>query len=58
MLTNDHLALWDRENIFHPSTHRAQHARGETPSRIITDRGVIARATPQGDIIGFAPPLA
>ncbi|WP_436644390.1 aspartate aminotransferase family protein [Microbaculum sp. FT89] len=36
MLTNDMLALWDRENFFHPSTHLAQHARGETPSRIIT----------------------
>jgi hypothetical protein len=22
---------------FHPSTHLAQHARGEAPSRIITD---------------------
>ena len=36
MLTNDVLAQWDRENFFHPSTHLAQHARGETPSRIIT----------------------
>ena len=36
MLTNDQLALWDRESFFHPSTHLAQHARGETPSRIIT----------------------
>ncbi len=36
MLTNDQLALWDRENFFHPSTHLAQHERGETPSRIIT----------------------
>ena len=35
MLTNDQLALWDRENFFHPSTHLAQHARGETPSRVI-----------------------
>jgi L-2,4-diaminobutyrate transaminase len=41
MLTNDQLALWDRENFFHPSTHLAQHARGETPSRIIrTGQGV------------------
>ncbi len=41
MLTNDQLAQWDRENFFHPSTHLAQHARGETPSRIITGgRGV------------------
>ncbi|WP_018699535.1 aspartate aminotransferase family protein [Amorphus coralli] len=36
MLTNDKLAEWDRETFFHPSTHLAQHARGETPSRIIT----------------------
>jgi L-2,4-diaminobutyrate transaminase len=36
MLTNDQLAAWDREAFFHPSTHLAQHARGETPSRIIT----------------------
>ena len=36
MLTNDVLAQWDRENFFHPSTHLAQHARGEMASRIIT----------------------
>ena len=36
MLTNDQLAQWDRENFFHASTHLAQHARGETPTRIIT----------------------
>ncbi len=35
MLTNDQLAVWDRESFFHPSTHLAQHARGETPSRIM-----------------------
>ena len=35
MLTNDTLAQWDRENFFHPSTHLAQHARGETASRVI-----------------------
>jgi L-2,4-diaminobutyrate transaminase len=35
MLTNDQLSLWDRESFFHPSTHLAQHARGETPSRIM-----------------------
>ncbi len=41
MLTNDQLAQWDRENFFHPSTHLAQHARGETPTRIIkTAKGV------------------
>ncbi len=36
MLRNDQLAEWDRENFFHPSTHLAQFARGEVPSRIIT----------------------
>ena len=35
MLHNDQLAEWDRENFFHPSTHLAQHARGETATRII-----------------------
>jgi len=35
MLTNDQLAQWDRENFMHPSTHLAQHARGETPTRVI-----------------------
>jgi L-2,4-diaminobutyrate transaminase len=36
MLTNDQLSQWDRQSFFHPSTHLAQHARGETPTRIIT----------------------
>ena len=36
MLRNDTLDQWDRENFFHPSTHLAQHARGESPNRIIT----------------------
>ncbi len=36
MLTNDVLDQWDRENFFHPSTHLAQHARGESASRIIS----------------------
>ncbi|MXQ08345.1 aminotransferase class III-fold pyridoxal phosphate-dependent enzyme [Alphaproteobacteria bacterium GH1-50] len=36
MLTNDKLDAWDRENFFHPSTHLAQHARGESPNRIVT----------------------
>ena len=36
MLTNDKLAQWDRESFFHPSTHLAQHARGETATRVIT----------------------
>ncbi len=36
MLRNDQLDAWDRENFFHPSTHLAQFARGEAPSRIVT----------------------
>lgn len=35
MLHNDQLSQWDRDNFFHPSTHLAQHARGDTPTRII-----------------------
>ena len=37
MLRNDdQLATWDRDNFFHPSTHLAQHARGESATRVIT----------------------
>jgi L-2,4-diaminobutyrate transaminase len=36
MLTNDVLDQWDRAHFFHPSTHLAQHARGESPNRIVT----------------------
>ncbi|MGB5556504.1 MAG: aspartate aminotransferase family protein [Paracoccaceae bacterium] len=36
MLTNDILAKWDRESMFHPSTHLAQFARGEAPQRVVT----------------------
>ena len=36
MLRNDMLDQWDRESFFHPSTHLAQHARGEAPNRIVT----------------------
>ena len=35
-LINDELAQWDRENLLHPATHTAQHARGESPNRVIT----------------------
>ncbi|MEO1330966.1 MAG: aspartate aminotransferase family protein [Pseudomonadota bacterium] len=35
MLRNDELSVWDRENFLHPSTHLAQHARGETPTRVV-----------------------
>ncbi len=41
MLKNDQLDQWDRETFFHPSTHLAQHARGESASRVIkTANGV------------------
>jgi L-2,4-diaminobutyrate transaminase len=33
---DNELNAWDRDHFFHPSTHMAQHARGETPNRIIT----------------------
>lgn len=36
MLKNDLLEQWDREAFFHPSTHLAQHARGDTPTRVVT----------------------
>jgi L-2,4-diaminobutyrate transaminase len=36
MLTNDQLDEWDRAHFFHPSTHMGSHARGESPSRIVT----------------------
>ncbi|WP_420003925.1 aspartate aminotransferase family protein [Arenibacterium sp. LLYu02] len=35
MLKNDQLDQWDRDSFFHPSTHLAQHARGESPNRVI-----------------------
>ena len=41
MLTNDELAQWDRESLFHPSTHLGQFARGEAAQRIVrTGEGV------------------
>ncbi len=41
MLKNDQLDQWDRDYFFHPSTHLAQHARGDSPTRIIqTAKGV------------------
>lgn len=33
--SDNELDAWDRDHLFHPSTHMAQHARGETPNRII-----------------------
>ncbi|WP_099824402.1 aspartate aminotransferase family protein [Oceaniglobus indicus] len=35
MLKNDLLEQWDRESFFHPSTHLANHARGDSPTRVI-----------------------
>ncbi|WP_374302371.1 aspartate aminotransferase family protein [Paracoccus sp. (in: a-proteobacteria)] len=35
MLTNDELSKWDRESLFHPSTHLGQFARGEGAQRIV-----------------------
>ncbi|MBJ3762441.1 aspartate aminotransferase family protein [Maribius pontilimi] len=35
MRRNDELAQWDRDHFMHPSTHLAQHARGEAMGRII-----------------------
>ncbi|MFW6076257.1 MAG: aspartate aminotransferase family protein [Hyphomicrobiales bacterium] len=35
MLTNDQIAKWDRESLFHPSTHLAQFARGDATQRIV-----------------------
>ncbi len=41
LLRNDTLDQWDRETFLHPSTHLAQHARGESTARIIrTAEGV------------------
>ena len=36
LLKNDTIDQWDRENFFHPSTHLAEFARGEAPSRIVS----------------------
>lgn len=35
MLKNDQLDQWDRDAFFHPSTHLAQHASGDSPNRVI-----------------------
>lgn len=40
-MTDNRLDHWDRNTFFHPSTHLAQHARGESPTRIVkTGSGV------------------
>jgi L-2,4-diaminobutyrate transaminase len=36
MLKNDQLDTLDRDHFFHPSTHAGTHARGESPTRIVT----------------------
>lgn len=33
--SSNELTAWDRDHFFHPSTHMGQHARGESPSRIV-----------------------
>ena len=33
---SNELAAWDRDHFFHPSTHMGTHARGESPTRVIT----------------------
>lgn len=33
---NDELAAWDRDCLLHPTTHTANHARGDVPGRIIS----------------------
>ncbi|MDZ4093950.1 MAG: aminotransferase class III-fold pyridoxal phosphate-dependent enzyme [Paracoccaceae bacterium] len=33
---NNELTVWDRDHFFHPSTHAGAHARGETPTRVIS----------------------
>ncbi len=35
-LINDELAAWDRAFLLHPTTHTANHARGDVPGRIIS----------------------
>jgi L-2,4-diaminobutyrate transaminase len=34
--SDNELHAWDRDHFFHPSTAMGQHARGETPNRIVT----------------------
>lgn len=34
-LSNE-LDAWDRDYFFHPSTHMANHARGDSPTRVVT----------------------
>ncbi|MEI2385103.1 aspartate aminotransferase family protein [Breoghania sp. JC706] len=45
---SNELTAWDRDHFFHPSTHMGQHARGETPTRIITDAQGVTITDAQG----------
>ncbi len=53
---SNELAAWDRDHFFHPSTHMGTHARGESPTRMITGgEGVtIWDATGRKSIDAFA----
>jgi L-2,4-diaminobutyrate transaminase len=33
---SNELAAWDRDHFFHPSTHMGTHARGESPTRVVS----------------------
>jgi L-2,4-diaminobutyrate transaminase len=33
---SNELAAWDRDHFFHPSTHMGMHARGESPTRVVS----------------------
>ena len=33
---DNEISAWDRDHFFHQSTHAGAHARGETPTRVIT----------------------
>ena len=35
-VNRDELTGWDRDHFFHPSTHMAGHARGDTANRVVT----------------------
>jgi L-2,4-diaminobutyrate transaminase len=53
---DNELNAWDRDHFFHPSTHMAQHARGESPNRIITGAEGVTIVDREGkrSIDGFA----
>ncbi|MCO4316630.1 aspartate aminotransferase family protein [Phyllobacterium sp. 21LDTY02-6] len=53
---SNELNAWDRDHFFHPSTHMGAHARGETPTRVISGgEGVrITDSTGKTSIDAFA----